>query len=137
MGDFARISWDNVTYSPSTVILQLHSFIMRAWTHQSTNRNKNHHTLWQSIDFWVLLLFITEIRKFLPIWTDLIHRCVCVVYMHRRKTCQVSSIRDFKDHMRCLVFFLGKDLVCAALIWAWDGPALAQSGMDHHSTCVD
>lgn len=107
---------------------------MTAWTLQPANGNNNHHTLRQSIDFGVSLLFITEIRQFSPIWTDFVHQRMCVSHSCTEERLARFSQPVFKEHERWLVFFLGEALVCAAFDLGMRQPC---AEWDEHTDTVE
>ena len=137
MWNFAGISWDNKTSGFSSP----HSgasapSIRMAWTLQST---KEIISTMLSGDLLISGPFVIHNRSdgFHPSG-QVLFISVCVTRVHRKKTCQVSLSRDFKEHMRCFVSF--RRIPGAHRLWSGheisgesDGPLLVRSQMEQLS----
>ena len=112
MWNFAGISWDNETPGFSSPHNGASAPSIRmAWTLQST---KEIISTTLSGDLLISGPFVIHNRSdgFHPSG-HVLFISVCVTRVHRKKTCQVSLSRVFKEHMRCFVS-LGENLVSTA-----------------------
>lgn len=125
MWNFAGISWDNETPGFSSPHNGASAPSIRmAWTLQST---KEIISTTFSGDLLISGPFVIHNRSdgFHPSG-QVLFISVCVTRVHRKKTCQVSLSRVFKEHMRCFVSFRRKPGVHCL----WSGHERVRSQME-------